>query len=919
MANKVQVANSVAAKDKNAASFVARFSSGEDDGYVLSPTARFATHVIINAGEQPSYAFAGVPIDTLWDEAAPALALKKTGFAGRVPLRSRACVDYIQDGKSICVLAGTLVSYQHVIHEDSILALIFDDRWLLSKITVFGRMVYDPVREIHYFDASKECVFNEKGFPNCIDSPYGPRFAPSHRFGYASTVLQEDVSEPAPGSATNRARSFTVADMFQYLRDMHYTSEGDKRALMKVDYGTQTVPKHLNWPSSLGSIVGNTRVGRNFDVQNQSLLRALSLIAAKAGAYQLITTPAGSSFSSTLGIADMNPPPSTGSALMLQDYRPSLDVGELMNDPTVVMAGTVGESVINYFDDVCIVGDPPAVERWLSTSNSGLTLASAEGDGGIEPAWDRGGAAIGSDPVAGSDEALFKLMITNHAVPNSAEAFKAAREAHPLVFVAYRIKPGFNIWKNTKWALQNSNYPAILPHQLTSDQQGGVTNPRDLLFKPILIEWEASSQGSGAWTVAGRYQDLAVHADGQFIMVPMMADAAPPQTWYNTQTPFATAYQSYNGATMKPLNIRLNLAAQADWALTGRASGDPNQSGGRVAGSKSTFLTVADPLDYVEHLRQGSKPLGLEKMTPAIGNFPDKSSAGNELFTDRVDATNGRLPNHATVRLKDVRRVEYTGEVVLPKINPGLMPGRALSIETANGIPTFSVARTITHDAAAQTTTVELAAADRRGIFDIPSAPSSYSSGGSGGSPVEKGGDSAYTPSTGGKSPTPPASYNDYGGGSSGARGSSGSTGSPNETGKINGEGSYRADGSINPGNQSPGGRAADAPRSEATKKLLEPVAASRAEAKKKTIKTESEMGGEVDPNKYAPKDKAVDPNKYAPGALKEAKKQKEQDQKSAAMMDSFTDDNLSERAAKIVADRKAKKEAELKSRPQSE
>src|SRR5207249_4901395 len=136
------------------------------------------------------------------------------------------CFDFITSGSSASssshtVMSGTLVQYTHTFADDSAIALCMDDKWLLSKVTVFGRMTYDPLTGRHYFDAAAPCNFNELGYPNCIDSPYGPRFAPAHRFGFKAAQGSEDYSEPSVGSATTRARSWTVQDIFNYLRSLH--------------------------------------------------------------------------------------------------------------------------------------------------------------------------------------------------------------------------------------------------------------------------------------------------------------------------------------------------------------------------------------------------------------------------------------------------------------------------------------------------------------------------------------------------------------------------------------------------------------------------------------------------------------------------------------------------------------------------
>ncbi len=71
---------------------------------------------------------------------------------------------------------------------------------------------------------------------------------------------------------------------------------------------------------------------------------------------------------------------------------------------------------------------------------------------------------------------------------------------------------------------------------------------------------------------------------------------------------------------------------------------------------------LADELDYIEWLRYNSFPCG-QIMPDTYRNFPNRETEGNELFTDKTNATTGRLPDHAKARLRDVRRIESGGSL----------------------------------------------------------------------------------------------------------------------------------------------------------------------------------------------------------------------------------------------------------------
>jgi hypothetical protein len=120
-------------------------------------------------------------------------------------------------------------------------------------------------------------------------------------------------------------------------------------------------------------------------------------------------------------------------------------------------------------------------------------------------------------------------------------------------------------------------------------------------------------------------------------------------------------------------------------------------------------------MDYISWERVGSHPKGREKIKAAFDDYPDCAGVGSELFTDSA-----RIQSHADQRNKDVKRVEYTGQVILSSINPCVRPGVTVSIEGRNTIRTFSVVKSVTYSADEQNTKMELASADMKELYDIP-------------------------------------------------------------------------------------------------------------------------------------------------------------------------------------------------------
>jgi hypothetical protein len=725
--NSATLSRSTQVADQGVTTFVARNNSG-----VYS--SLYATQICLTAGESPGYGFFGVPINDFAadkDPSAPTTALKMAGTAGKIKPGARIAFDFVNGAKTTTVLSGTLVQYVHCIHEDSVIGLVFDDKWLMSKVTVFGRATYDPRNGRYFFDAGAKCIFNELGFPNCVDTPYGPRFAPFHRFGWRLN----DTEEPSIGAATERARSWTVADIMEYLREMHYSS-GSQPPGMK-EYGNLRVPHWVNWPKSLGHVFGDVRACMDFDLENKSVLQAVAMTLRRAGAYDLICRSTGAGFNSELYVANMNPPTNnTGYSLMLPDYDTSLDVAGLINTSNVIHSGYINESIINFSDNVTICGDPVVLERFMTTAYTGSEVDGMPTESlyGIEPAWDRGdGVLIDQNPAVNSDEwKVLDYVATNGPTKGYKLAWQQALSKWPTVFAEYRVPISSDVFVNTKWAGRaNITNPRIRPNLLTGDNNEDA-NPGNWKPKPIVIE--ATPTGSNAWYVAARQNELTLTPDGRSFRIEALRDSN--DTWYNTTSetykPYADSDSSHTTPLIKPKHLRMTLAIESEFRITGRATSDPHGTGVRVTDATYTYLNVSSPLNYCEWVRDKSYPIGgtddMHGGIPvALGGpavFPDKCTEGNELFTDRIndDATldGNRLPKNALAKLKFHKRIEYTGQLILANLNPAIHPGLAIQIDGRGTIPVFSVVKTVTFDSALQTTVIDLAAADAEQIYNIP-------------------------------------------------------------------------------------------------------------------------------------------------------------------------------------------------------
>ena len=584
---------------------------------------------------------------------------------------------------------------------------------MLSKITVFGRLCYDPDSGKSYWDATAPCIFNERGFPDCLDNPITGEvaFAPCARYGYktidGSGNPVETIVEPVAGAATKQARSWTCGDVITYLRNYCTNSQ----IYPQIDYGNMQLSQFLSWDASLSTVFGTVRTVNNFDINNQSILRALSMTVRKAGAYDIYCEPTGL-FGSRLSVVNMNPQSGYGVSFYLPNNNDTID--SLMFNPLAIRTGHVRESANNYFDNVSVIGDAPAVERFVSTSNSGVNLATAAGDKMIEYAWDT------------SDLTNFQNFIKNYNLnPDSHEAFLAASECYPWVLCTYRIKKGTDIWQNTRYAglMNGGSHPRIRPNLLSAKNMSE-TNPRNWDSMPIEICEIEQTNNQGDWQpVSLRGNAVKVSPDAEFIFIDLR-DADPASaTWYQTSNNANGKNYYHDGIT--PRNIRLTLAVEGDFALCGRNTDDPNNTGSRVIAQNFTFATVANQNDYVDWFRNYSFPHGIARLSSGSNwdSYPDA-----ELYSDIT-----RINNHAKLRCADIKRVEISGTLILACVNPSLKPGMSVSIVGSNVIPTYSVIKAIAHDAANNETRVELTSADMSTIYDMPSPMSgSYNAGGSG-------------------------------------------------------------------------------------------------------------------------------------------------------------------------------------------
>lgn len=715
-------------------------NEGEDDpsateggGNNYITDIREATKFVLVAGDSPGYATIEIPMLSFgpgqWDESAFSLALQNN--AALAP-RARCTILYLANNQSIPVFTGTVTQINHILGNDSLLLTVFDDKFLLSKVTCFGRMVFDPNWNVSYFDGAAPLIFNMDGHPDCIDAVIEgqpgtrPRFSPAYRFGYASAFNTEDTDEPDPGNATSRARTWRVADAIAYLQDAHYCRDGVKRTSYFSDYGNAFIDSHIIWSSGISdSFAGFTRPLKHHVCENKTLLSVLSSLAKKAGPYELNMHVGGatediSGGTSELEFADMNPHENQGQIINMPDVFDSISAG--MTNSTIIHGGSISESIINYFDEVVILGDPPKVEKFITAqvdaSNGLPSIHQDDVTIGLQFNWNA------------LDFGVFKNLVDQNG--NNKLGFQMASSILPNVFSSYRLTPFFDLFEGTKWDANHLGpaYFRLCQYLLTqfNDTVRSTIDPRSSNPRETVIEY--FPYNGFQWLRATRQDDFKLSEDRQFLRLDTLRDMDTPQTWSNSDV------NLYNGLTIVPHEIRICIAAEAFWRITGLTRADPNNTSKRVANNSDypwTFLAVGAPGDYQEWLRRGSKPVGKTGLPDDVNAdaWPDKCIEGDELYTDalnqgepvsgEITQSTDRISNHAAQRLRDVKRIEYIGQLSFHGFNPALRPGSVVNIAGNNDIIDVSaVVKQISYSASEQKMVVDFGQRDVGNVYDIP-------------------------------------------------------------------------------------------------------------------------------------------------------------------------------------------------------
>ena len=758
--------------DRVAKTLVVNFYSA--NGESQYPTAsRFCAAVVKSHGSNPSYGMCGSPVaDAIgpgkWDKFAGAVALKNS-VAKDVKLLSRASCGYSENGKSITLLNGWVVSHGHNLREDSIVSQVFDDRHIMaSYYTLFGKMCWDPTQSKHYFvsNPNDPLIFNKDGHGDCLDSPFGPRFSTGHRRGHSGNNTTDASDNPAPGYATEKTRKWTVKDILRYLRDFLY--EISNRPPLIPKFGLMEMPKKfLDWPASLGANIVENKTPHSFRLQGANLLEGIVKTLSYAGPYELNLEPVNNT-KSILQVIDFSKRANSGMKIFGPDYFGN-DLASVGDNPNVAIDGHIKQSALGFAQNVVNTGDAPFIEFMASTDPADSDCFAAS-------------LSYGHDAA---ELALFKSRVSQGPGVNpyegDAQYFTFASKETPSVFSYFKLNSAKNPFGLSKYAGrdESGNY-RLLPHQLTSYNNNAASPlglvPREIVVEVKMTDWEYESylelsEPDGGyrdqWRVASRYSELQLSPCGRYIQLPGLRDQVGVDngsTWYSEDIiDDANEASTYSGNFMAPRHVRIQVVAQSDHCITSVRGDkdDPNNTAAHIdsGAPKFSLLLLNEPMQYVDWLRRNqSYPIGIGGFPSGIKNplilqFQPKQAAGSELFTDHVgdgDITNpkNRLDSHCQKFVDNHKRIMFEGWFLIGRLTPLFKIGQLVTYEASNALPGVTgVIKCIVFDANKQNVKVEIGPPSFSTIWDGPIQQ--YQGGGGTGVPPE----STTAPET--KSPTP--------------------------------------------------------------------------------------------------------------------------------------------------------------------
>lgn len=652
---------STGAADTSAALFTPYF-----EGY-SSPMAQ-CDGITLQAGPEPSYALARIPLAAI-DDTAPAVAAVTSGPLYAVRIGSEATIS---DHNGTKVLAGTVTKITHLLGdragEDAGVCLIEDARRIMKKFPVIGSFWRSgsTASPVIRYRSGWPPIFNQGGQPNCFFVGGVPVFCEPN-FGLLSGQSPGDMDV----SSNTTACYWSNQTILVYLR--YIATSGVTVAQATLPSYPASILADVNWPSGYASAIaqpvtvtqpnGNVpmRKALETNLDSTNLCDALTQMLHAEGSWDLYITPANS--------VTVVPTKFTSGGSTI--YMPTGDANTEFAKPKVITGGTLVEDGENLYKTALSAGEITCIETRISS------YSASEG---LEPAWSTADLAFVQTQAQANYNNNFGL----------AESINMAIAFRPNVLKTYRLDPTYNFQAGTS---ESGNTIAqvgrpVLDTLLTTKLEGnagaGTTATAQYRYRmPTQFEYYQETVTPPAipdWHPATIADGFTTATDGTIQVIGLLTAGSTYETQESGTSPNITL-------TITPRKMRITVAIPCDHRLTKTAL-SPLGEQDRISNNvKSTYYATTGL--YAKEIRGGTTPSWPipESCAPAHTAAPSGSIRDDSQY----------LQSHANRRADVYTRLVRGGQFVCPTMTMAYDVGQQLSIFTGsrNGFPIRSVIRRI--------------------------------------------------------------------------------------------------------------------------------------------------------------------------------------------------------------------------------
>lgn len=627
------------------------------DGYTT--TYGQCDNIVLQAGPEPSYALARVPLNAI-DDTAPAVAAVRTGPVGNgIRIGDNA---WVNDGNGTRVIRGSVIEITHLLGdrdgEDAAIVKIEDARRKMKKFPIIGSFWRSGTGNgsIVYRQGWPP-IFNQGAQPNCFFVGSVPVFCePNYGLKAGQLPSAMDVKGTAACFWSNQT-------ILAYLR--YCACEGATLAGASFDYPTP-ISNVVNWPTGYASamfpqvFVSSSSANNfsrkapetNFDSMN--LLDALTQALHAEGSWDLYITP--------YNYVTVVPTKYTNGGTSL--YMPSGEATTEMAKPKIITGGVLVENGENLYKKAVSAGEITCIEERISTLSGG----------GLIYGW--------SDDDFDAFESLVTDYYNQHF--GISEAVQMANSYYPNVLRRYRLDPDFNFQAGTPEATKpyaRVGRP-ILETLLTSKLEGD--NSATALYRfryQTRFEYYADEESTPAWHQATLSDGMRLDMDGSIDLDGLYNAAQTYRLETSGFPPDATV-------TVIPRDLRVTVAIPCDHKLSAAAL-SPLGEEDRISPSLDDVYYASTNL-YAREYRGGDH---LSYPVPESANPDGTPPAPSGYLRNDIDY----IRVHAARRADIYARLVRGGQFVCPYTSLAFDVGQQLGIFTGSrqGYPIRSVIRRI--------------------------------------------------------------------------------------------------------------------------------------------------------------------------------------------------------------------------------